>query len=178
MTPGTGYRRSVQIVVMVMSASALLAGSLLISCPGVSAAGDSPPEVIRFDGTAGRPMEAPGVYPRLYSGAVEFGHAKHFSSAGRSCGDCHHDDSGEPREELEAGMDIDNCIDCHSEEGLVYGRPADEASDGDLVEHRANVMHRLCVGCHERSSAAAKALVAPLACRGCHGQRERDYTLR
>ena len=178
MTSGTGYRRSVWTVTMMVTAPAVFAFSLLVSFPGVCASGDAPPEVIRFDGTTGRPMEAPGVYPRIYSGAVEFSHEKHFSSEGRSCGDCHHDDSGEPREELEAGMDIDNCTDCHGEEGLVYGRPADEMADGDLIEHRANVMHRLCVGCHEQSSAAAKALVAPLACRGCHGQRERDYTLR
>lgn len=178
MISGTGYRHTGWVVISKAAATAALAVPLLISFPVVCVSGDSPPEVIRFEGSAGKPMEAPGVYPRIYSGAVEFSHGKHFSSEGRSCGDCHHDDSGEPREDLEAGMDIDNCIDCHGEEGLVYGRPADEMADGDLVEHRANVMHRLCVGCHERSSAAAKALVAPLACRGCHGQRERDYTLR
>jgi len=165
-------------VISKAAAAAALAVPLLISFPGVCAAGGSPPEIISFDGSAGRPMEAPGVYPRIYSGAVEFTHEKHYSSEGRTCGTCHHDDSGEPREDLEAGMDIDHCIDCHGEDGLVYGRPADEMADGDLIEHRANVMHRLCVGCHERSSAEAKALVAPLACRGCHSQRERDYTLR
>jgi hypothetical protein len=160
------------------TASAALAGSLLISFPGLCASGESPPDVIRFEGTAGSPMEAPGIYPRLYSGAVEFSHEKHFSFYGPSCDDCHHDDSGEPRADLKPGMDVDACVDCHGEEGLVYGRPADEMTDGDLIEHRANVVHRLCVGCHERSSAEAKALVAPLACRGCHGQRERDYILR
>lgn len=158
--------------------SGIVFGFFMVVLSVTGAAGDSPPEVISFKGSAGRPMEAPGVYPRLYSGAVSFSHEKHFSDYGPSCPDCHHDDSGEPRSDLTTGMDVDNCVDCHDNEGLVYGRPADEMSDGDLVTHRANVMHRLCVGCHERSSAKAAALVAPLACRGCHGQRERDYTLR
>ena len=153
-------------------------GFFLVAFSTPCAAGDYPPGVISFTGSTGRPMEAPGVYPRLYSGAVEFSHEKHFSDYGPSCSDCHHDDSGEPRTDLTSGMDVDNCIDCHDEEDLVYGRPADEMDEGGLIAHRANVVHRLCVGCHERSSAEAKALVAPLACRGCHAQRERDYTLR
>jgi hypothetical protein len=153
-------------------------GLMLVSFSGYCSAEESPPEVISFKGTTGRPMEAPGVYPRLYSGAVIFNHEKHFSDYGPSCADCHHDDSGEPRTDLTSGMGVDNCIDCHDEEGLVYGRPADEMDEGGLIAHRANVVHRLCVGCHEGSSAEAQALVAPLACRGCHDQRERDYTLR
>ena len=134
-----------------------------------------PPEVIRFEGTTGRTMEAPGVYPRVYSGRVEFAHGKHFSNHGVACDDCHHEDSFDPGVGLESDVEITPCVDCHDAGGLVYGRRVDEMDEDDLVEHRANVMHKLCVGCHEESSARNRAIVAPIACRGCHAQRQADY---
>jgi hypothetical protein len=146
--------------------------------PVYTLSGDPPPEVIRFEGTAGTPMEAPDVFPRIYSGRVEFSHGKHFSTYGMTCGDCHHDDSGEPRTQLKPGGEVTQCIECHDEEGLVYGRRADEMADDQIVAHRANVIHKLCVGCHERTSAERRSIVAPIACRVCHAQRGADYVMR
>jgi hypothetical protein len=136
-----------------------------------------PPEVILFEGTTGRPFEAPGVYPRIYSGRVEFQHGKHFTDHGPTCGDCHHADSFDPGVGSESDVEVTRCVDCHDAPGLVYGRRVDETDAGDLVVHRANVFHTLCVGCHEESAAKSRAIVAPIACRGCHSQRQADYTL-
>lgn len=147
---------------------------LFFSKPGLT---EEPPRVVQFSGTSGRPMEAPGVYPRVYSGSVEFSHQKHFSEYGATCIDCHHMDGEELSAGSAAASDAMSCAECHDEEGFVYGRLADEMPEDELLFYRANVMHRLCVGCHENSSAKARALIAPLACRGCHAQRSRDYRL-
>jgi hypothetical protein len=138
---------------------------------------DTTPELIRFPGSSGRPMEVPGVYPRIYSGTVEFQHEKHFSADGSTCGDCHHADDFEPDTDPDEDVEITNCNECHYAEGLVYGRRADEMDEDELLEHRANVMHIRCVGCHEEKSAQERAIVAPIACRGCHAQRQADYQL-
>lgn len=159
-------------------ASATIIGLLLFPFSSLGVAEESPPETIHFDGSTSKTMEAPGVYPRLYSGNVEFHHEKHFSSYGATCVDCHHMDGEELSAEPASDADALSCAECHDQEGLVYGRPADEMPEDELIMYRANTLHKLCVGCHERSSAEARALVAPLACRGCHAQRSRDYVLR
>ena len=143
--------------------------------PEVSAV--TPPEIIHFEGTSGRPMESPGVYPRVYSGKIEFPHGRHFTEFGPTCVDCHHADSFEPDDDLETDVEITNCIECHDSVGLVYGRHVDELAEEDILVHRPNVIHKLCVGCHEEASAENHAIVAPIACRGCHSQRQADYTL-
>ena len=172
------YQRKEHAMVGKAFTVAVIIGLLPVSFPRLCAAGDSPPDIIRFNGTTGRPMEAPGVYPRLYSGAVEFHHEEHFSSYGPICSDCHHADSEELSADLSPDIDVLNCDECHDQEGLVYGRQADAMSDDELIFYRANVLHKLCIGCHESSSAEARALIAPLACRGCHAQRSRDYIRR
>ena len=146
-----------------------------LSGPGMNAG--HPPEVILFEGTTGQPMESPGVYPRVYSGRVEFQHGKHFTDHGPTCDNCHHADSFDPGVGLASDVEVTRCVDCHDALGLVYGRQVDESDADGLVAHRANVMHKLCVGCHEESAATNRSIVAPIACRGCHAQRQADYTL-
>ena len=155
----------------------VMIGLLLVSFSSVGIAG-SPPDTIHFNGSSGKPMEAPGVYPRLYSGAVEFRHEKHFTEYGATCVDCHHMDGEELIAQAASATEALACADCHDQEGLVYGSAADEMPEDELLFYQANIVHKLCVGCHERSSAEARALIAPLACRGCHAQRSRDYVLR
>jgi len=155
----------------------MITGIVLIWLSVVAGDGIRPPEVIHFEGTTGRSFEAPGVYPRVYSGGVEFPHGTHFTDQGVGCSVCHHMDEFDPDIGLESEVEITHCIDCHDATGLVYGRQADELDESDLMMHRPNVMHTRCVGCHEDVSAANGAIVAPIACRGCHSQRQRDYTL-
>ena len=157
--------------------SAAIPGIMLLAVTVSSLSSSGPPEVIRFPGSSEKPMETPGVYPRIYSGVVEFPHGRHVTDYGATCGDCHHADSFEPDVDLESGAEITNCVECHDSGGLVYGRPIDEAAEEDLLMHRANVMHMRCIGCHEKTSARKKAIVAPIACRGCHAQRQADYEL-
>jgi len=154
-----------------------LTGLALLSLSVVALGEGPPPEVIHFEGTTGRPLEAPGVYPRVYSGRVEFPHGKHVSDYGVTCVVCHHADSFDSGVGLESEVEITRCVECHDAPGLVYGRQADEMDEGELVMHRANVMHRRCRGCHQESAAENRAIIAPIACRGCHAQRQSDYTL-
>jgi len=177
MTSKIVHQRKGNPMVRTAFLSCAIAGIFLVPFSSRCIAQESPPEVIRFNGSTGRSMEAPEVYPRLYSGVVEFSHERHSSSYGAKCVDCHHMDGEELGEDAASAADALNCEECHDQPGLVYGRPADEMLDNELVYYRANVMHKLCVGCHERSSAEARSLVAPLACRGCHAQRSRDYVL-
>jgi len=136
-----------------------------------------PPEIIHFEGTSGQPMDAPGVYPRIYSGRVEIQHGKHFTEYGATCDGCHHMDSFDADVGLNSDVEVTPCADCHDAPGLVYGRRVDESDADDLVMHRANVMHKRCIGCHEESAAKNRTIVGPMACRGCHAQRQPDYTL-
>jgi len=152
--------------------------SLVLLSVSVGASREGPPpEVIRFEGTTGRPFEAPGVYPRVYSGRVEFPHGRHVSDYGVTCEVCHHADSFDPAAGMDSEVEITRCVDCHDAPGLVYGRQVDEMDGDDLLMHRANVMHQRCRGCHEESSAENRSIVAPIACRGCHAQRESDWSL-
>ena len=140
-----------------------LAGLAVLWGSGYALAEGPPPEVIRFEGTTGRPFDAPGVYPRVYSGRVEFQHGKHFTDSDVACGDCHHADSFDPGAGLETDVEITRCIECHDEPGLVYGRKADELDDDDLLGAlgavrrcgHVPILPRAAVPCAGRSGARA-----------------------
>ena len=144
---------------------------------------------MRFSSTSGRdasrssariPLRSstpPGVYPRVYSGRVELRHARHVTDYAVTCDECHHVDSFDSDVGPDNHIEITDCIECHEARGLVYGRKVDELDPDEVVIHRANVMHELCVGCHEERSARNHSIIAPIACRGCHAQRQVDYTL-
>ena len=153
-----------------------LAGILTLTI-GTVVAQQSVPEVIEFDGAADRGASA-DIYPSRHTGPVEFAHAKHTEGYGAACEDCHHDDSLEPIESYDPD-EVYTCIDCHYEEGLIRGPKAENAaSGGDLIDHRANVLHRLCVGCHRRYNDDRHIIEAPEACIACHAKHSQGWVVK
>lgn len=131
---------------------------------GVAAAQEDFPDVIEFDGA----IDGGGskdIHPSTYTGPVTFPHKQHFKDYGVSCRDCHHDAS---RSLV--------CGNCHVKEGLIRGPIAENAvSDDDLIGHRANALHLLCIGCHKKHNAQEHRVLAPESCRICHSKRSQDW---
>jgi co-chaperonin GroES (HSP10) len=105
--------------------------------------------------------------------AVEFNHTKHTTEYKNakgeviSCGECHHDDKGQPRT-LKAGDDVKTCFECHNQPGELKGKDAKGKSDAELIKYHANAMHGNCIGCHRDYNKANKTKAAPQTCTGCH----------
>jgi len=135
------------------------------------------PKVIEFDGAEGG-GQTEDLFPAMYSGKVAFGHTQHMEEYGLGCGDCHHDDTMEPIESYDSSESF-SCGDCHAEDGLVRGPIAEiETSESDLIEHKANVMHMLCVGCHMDYNSEIHSVQAPVSCRFCHAQQPQKWVLK
>jgi hypothetical protein len=141
---------------------------------GVS--GEKIQDVITYDGspTGGATQS---VYPSVYTGKVVFSHEKHVEKYGAGCGDCHHDDSGEPLESP-APDEVNGCVDCHSEEGLVRGPIQENEMGEDMISQRPNALHQQCIGCHKVFNNKKKFVSAPEACRGCHALRPAQYKIK
>ena len=154
---------------------ASLAGVILLAIAG-AAAQNSIPNVINFAGNAaGGGSE--NIHPSIYTGPITFTHQKHIKEYGASCGDCHHDSDHEPIIGANSG-DSFNCADCHDEEGLIRGPIAENgASRDDIIAHRSNVIHILCIECHKKYNATKHVVVAPEACRICHTKRPQDWII-
>lgn len=123
--------------------------------------------VIVFDGSKGE-TESLTEFKSVYRGPVTFTHEKHAKEYKIECGKCHHDGSGDPLTDIEPGEEIDRCIDCHDQEGLLRGQALDDASPEEVLEHYPNAMHQLCISCHKEHNDRTHTLFAPEACRGCH----------
>ena len=150
---------------------------IFLSAPGIAVAQESFPEVITFDGA----VDGGGstdIHPSIYTGPISFHHEKHLMDYGaRKCGDCHHDSDGEPIVGYSSDQTF-TCGDCHDQEALIRGPIAENAaSDEDLIAHRANVLHMLCVGCHRNYNAEKKSVRAPVSCRICHTKRPQDWSI-
>ncbi len=144
---------------------------------GTAVAQQSVPETIEFDGAADGGASA-DIYPSRYTGPVKFKHSKHVEDYGATCGDCHHDDSLEPIESYDPDQ-IYTCIDCHDEEGLIRGPKAENAAaHDDLIEHRANVIHLQCIGCHKSHNNEKHMIRAPEACIACHAENSQDWVVK
>lgn len=100
--------------------------------------------------------------------AVTFTHQKHIDDYKIACGECHHDDQGQPLNELTADDPVQKCIDCHSKPGEVRGRQAQGMSEQELLTYHANAMHANCVSCHRDYNQEKQARIAPATCNECH----------
>jgi hypothetical protein len=97
---------------------------------------------------------------------VTFSHKKHITDYKVTCGQCHHDDAGEPRTDLRVGDSVDPCMDCHSEPG--QSPRGAKLSKTERLEYHADALHYLCRGCHEKFKMEGGAGAAPTACSKCH----------
>ncbi|MCF8025739.1 MAG: cytochrome c family protein [Desulfobacteraceae bacterium] len=100
---------------------------------------------------------------------VEFSHQKHTADKpdgyGVSCGECHHDENGEPLTDLKAGDEVHHCFECHSGKGA--GTPKDfmgPPPDAEALNSYYTAVHVNCVGCHKKQD-------GPKACNQCHTKK-------
>ena len=121
-------------------------------------------------------LEAPYKHTK---GIIEFSHLKHSTEYKNpqgetiSCGECHHDDQGQPLADLKVGDDVQQCFECHSEPGELKGRKAKGKSESELLQYHANAMHDNCITCHKEYNKANKTKAAPQTCSKCHPKKKK-----
>jgi len=121
------------------------------------------------------PMDNP-AYEKHTKGIVQFSHKKHAADYGASCGDCHHDDKGQPLE-LKEGDDVQSCIACHKIPSQVpkdvkkewKAKKLKKAETNKLkLEYHAEALHANCIDCHKKWNKKNKSKAAPTSCTKCH----------
>jgi hypothetical protein len=121
------------------------------------------------------PMENP-AYEKHTKGIVQFTHKKHATEYGAKCGDCHHDDKGQPLE-LKEGDDVQPCMECHKIPGTVPKDVKKEWKEKKISkdeqnkmarEYHAEAIHDNCIACHKAWNKANKSKAAPTSCSKCH----------
>ncbi|RJQ79344.1 MAG: cytochrome C [Desulfobacteraceae bacterium] len=101
-------------------------------------------------------------------GPVTFTHKKHVDDYKIACGDCHHDDKGQPLTALKTGDPVKKCFDCHSKPGEIKGKEAKGLSDKDKRAYHANAVHDNCIDCHKKFNKGKDPKPAPQVCKDCH----------
>ena len=145
------------VLTAVAVASAFLAAGIY--------AGTTVPEVVK--------MEAPYAHTK---GIVEFSHKKHITEYKNAkgeaiaCGECHHDDKGQPLA-LKEGDDVKKCFECHNQPGELKGKNAKGKPDSEVIKYHANAAHGNCIGCHKDYNKANKTKAAPQTCTKCHPKK-------
>jgi len=121
------------------------------------------------------PMDNP-AYEKHTKGIVQFSHKKHSADYGASCGECHHDDKGQPLE-LKEGDDVQACITCHKIPSQVpkdvkkewKAKKIKKAEKNKLkLEYHAEALHANCIDCHKKWNKKNKSKAAPTSCTKCH----------
>lgn len=129
-------------------------------------------------------MENP-AYETHKKAVVQFKHKAHAGKFdGRypeifknGCGECHHDDEGQPRTDLKMGEEVDNCIECHAKPGEMPKKEKRALRAEGLSreerhvrerEYHAEALHDKCRGCHRRARKTADTRKPPITCSKCH----------
>ncbi len=145
----------------------LLVGTACVFLAGGLQAGTEVADVIKMENPA---------YEHT-KGIAEFTHKKHVEEYDASCGDCHHDDKGQPLTDLKWGDDVQNCIECHSKPGEVPTDVKKEWREKKLkrdeikkleLEYHAEALHANCIDCHKDYNRENKTKAAPTSCSKCH----------
>jgi len=105
-----------------------------------------------------------------------FTHQKHAVDHKITCGECHHDDKGQPLTNLKDGDPVQKCFDCHNKPGELKGKEAKGVADKDLRAYHANAVHDNCVGCHKKYNKENKdkGKSAPQKCEECHPKKAQE----
>ncbi len=121
-------------------------------------AGQKAPDVIKME----------SKYPHT-KGIPTFAHKKHVTEYKATCGDCHHDNKGNPRTTLKDGDEVQGCIECHNKPGeKPKGKDAPKLELKEALKYHAEAMHSNCRGCHQASNKANNTNKAPVSCTKCH----------
>ncbi len=113
-------------------------------------------------------MNTPG-YASHTKPIVKFTHQKHIDAYSKSCGDCHHDNTGKPLD-LKPGDSVAGCIQCHKETKKKKGEKLEKSEKIRIYHDEA--LHANCVGCHKAyniEKGDPKGMnPAPASCKACH----------
>ncbi|MDZ7831383.1 MAG: cytochrome c3 family protein [Desulfobacterales bacterium] len=113
-------------------------------------------------------MKNEKAFPQHRMGIVEFDHKTHAEDYGIGCGDCHHDENGEPLTDLKAGDAVQSCYECHDKDGRPRRDPSmsPEEWEKEQLNYYYGAIHENCMGCH-------KEMGGPKTCTECHPRPER-----
>jgi hypothetical protein len=126
---------------------------------GVLSAGTAVQDVIRMENKA---------YSEREKGIVEFTHKKHVVDYKIGCGECHHDEKGQPLTSLKEGDNVQNCIECHSK---TEKKPKGKLSKADKLAFHHEAIHDNCQGCHRDYNKKNNTKAAPTTCKECHPKK-------
>ena len=128
-------------------------------------AGTTSPDVIKMDNKA---------YSKHKKGIVTFSHKKHTEDYKAGCGECHHDANGKPLNNLKAGDNVQNCIECHKKPSeRPKGKGAPKLTKKQKLEYHAEAMHYNCKGCHKKFNKKTGTKKAPTTCTKCHPKKKK-----
>lgn len=149
---------------------AVIACAVMALFGGIIHAGTEVKDVIK--------MENPN-YKKHKKGIVEFSHKKHSAEYKADCGECHHDEEGEPLE-LKEGDEVQNCIECHKKPAKSpKGKGKPKLTKEEKLEYHADAIHMNCKGCHKKHNKKikknkdTKAKKAPTSCKKCHPKNKK-----
>jgi hypothetical protein len=110
-------------------------------------------------------------YPEHTKPIAQFTHAKHVVDYMIGCGDCHHNEDGEPLDDLQVGDPVERCIDCHSKPSEApKGKDAPDLSPAEELEYHAEALHQNCKNCHMEYNKENNTRAAPTSCSKCHAK--------
>lgn len=95
---------------------------------------------------------------------VQFSHKAHIEDYGIGCGECHHDDTGQPLNDLKMGDEVQGCFDCHDQPG----KAPKEVKGPEALQYHVNALHANCIDCHKEYNKAHDTKAAPQSCATCH----------
>jgi hypothetical protein len=108
------------------------------------------------------------IYESHKKGIVQFTHQKHVTDYGIECGDCHHDDGGEPLADLKKGDEVVGCAECHSDPGKAPKSKDRKLTDSERFEYHTEALHANCISCHKAYNKKTNTKDAPASCGKCH----------
>ena len=104
---------------------------------------------------------------------VLFTHKKHMEEYAIGCGECHHDDSGEPLADLKVGDEVETCIACHAEPGKAPAKIDNKKLTAEQkLEYHTDALHKNCIGCHKDFNKKNNSKAAPATCNQCHDKNK------
>ena len=104
---------------------------------------------------------------------VLFTHKKHMEDYAIGCGECHHDDSGEPLADLKMGDEVETCIACHAEPGKAPAKIDNKKLTAEQKrEYHTDALHQNCIACHKDFNKKNNTKAAPATCKQCHDKNK------
>jgi len=128
------------------------------------------------------------AYKKHKKSILTFTHKKHVEEYAndhpdlykKKCGECHHDKDNKPLENLKAGDDVQNCIECHKKPGeRPKGKKAPKLKKKERLAYHAEAIHYNCKGCHKKFNEKIKKKLikktkkAPTTCKKCHPKKKK-----